>query len=394
MSDRKHLVLIGGGNSTAILAVLAKRANHRVTILTRSPEKWSGNVKFTNQDQKWLPEVQYHETVDMVTADHSVVADADIIFIAGAPIHCNEEILRKIKPWLSLSKQIHIGTICAYGGFNWLVDDIFRGYDVVPFGTQLIPWCCGTVEYGSHGIVYGAKDLLRIVTRFGKDETGIRPVMERILCQPTEDTSFMASLFWPNNLWLHPPILYGLFKDWDGESYYDVDALPKKIYAEMSEESGQVMETLDTELRHVVHCLSEMIQHDEFLKLNYSLEHNVKLNYGTQVGDGSTIQSTVMTCKAFGQHRIPYEPDPETVGRIRPIKNHKFFLTDLPYGLVPVKNIAILCGCDTPMMDDIIYWNQRINGKEYMVDGKLVGRDIGECIYHEKFKIEVAKLNE
>lgn len=82
------------------------------------------------------------------------------------------------------------------------------------------------------------------------------------------------------------------------------------------------------------------------------------------------------------------------VNQIRPIKNHKFFLTDLPYGLIPVKNIAILCGCDTPLMDNIIYWNQRINGKQYMVDGKLIGRDIDECIYHEKFKIDVARLNE
>ena len=30
------------------------------------------------------------------------------------------------------------------------------------------------------------------------------------------DTDFLASSLWPNNPSLHPPILYGLFKDWDG----------------------------------------------------------------------------------------------------------------------------------------------------------------------------------
>ena len=32
------------------------------------------------------------------------------------------------------------------------------------------------------------------------------------------DTDFLASSLWPNNPSLHPPILYGLFKDWDGDA--------------------------------------------------------------------------------------------------------------------------------------------------------------------------------
>ena len=42
------------------------------------------------------------------------------------------------------------------------------------FGTQLIPWCCGTVEYGKTALVIGAKRLLRIATEDGKDKDGVR----------------------------------------------------------------------------------------------------------------------------------------------------------------------------------------------------------------------------
>ena len=85
------------------------------------------------------------------------------------------------------------------------------------FGTQLIPWCCGTKVYGKTGAVFGAKRLLRIATESGTDADGVKPILAKILKMPfLTDTDFLASSLWPNNPSLHPPILYGLFEHWDG----------------------------------------------------------------------------------------------------------------------------------------------------------------------------------
>ena len=56
----------------------------------------------------------------------------------------------------------------------------------------------------------------------GADADGVKPILAKILKMPfLTDTDFIASTLWPNNPSLHPPILYGLFKDWDGKAPYD-----------------------------------------------------------------------------------------------------------------------------------------------------------------------------
>ena len=66
-----------------------------------------------------------------------------------------------------------------------------------------------------------------------------------------------------------------------------------------------------------------------------------------------------MTCVskniAFASHYLQYE---EVEGGLFPLVNHKFFITDLPYGLCTYKDIALSLGIATPTIDAIIYWNQ------------------------------------
>jgi hypothetical protein len=45
-------------------------------------------------------------------------------------------------------------------------------------------------------------------------------------------------------------------------------------------------------------------------------------------------------------------------------------------GLLVTRGIAELAGVPTPNMDDVINWCQERMGKEFLVDGKFVGKDI------------------
>ena len=45
-------------------------------------------------------------------------------------------------------------------------------------------------------------------------------------------------------------------------------------------------------------------------------------------------------------------------GGIVPTLKHKFFETDLPYGLCTFVDIARMIGVDTPLIDAMIRWNQ------------------------------------
>ena len=86
----------------------------------------------------------------------------------------------------------------------------------------------------------GAKRMLRIATETGTDPDGIKDLLRPILRQNLVDTDFLASTLWPNNPSLHPPILYGLFKNWDGKQGFDASTLPVAIYGEMTDASAKV----------------------------------------------------------------------------------------------------------------------------------------------------------
>ena len=174
------ITVVGGGNSTAIFAALAKTAGHDVAILTRRPEAWSTQLGFVNEDAGYLDgEESLEAEVDIITADPAAcIPQSDMIFIAGLPIHHNATVLAAIKPHMDMAKKVFVGTICAYGGFDWVAAKTLGAGAYVSFGTQLIPWCCGTKVYGKQGVVFGAKRLLRVATSSGNDEDGVKDVLK------------------------------------------------------------------------------------------------------------------------------------------------------------------------------------------------------------------------
>ena len=153
------------------------------------------DVGFVNDDLGWYPHAELRTSISLVTSDPAAcIPQSDLIFLAGLPIHHNPEVLRKIAPHMDMAKKVFVGSICAYGGFNWVAAEALGPGAYSLFGTQLIPWCCGTKVYGKTGAVFGAKRLLRIATESGTDADGVKPILAKILKMPfLTDTDFLAS---------------------------------------------------------------------------------------------------------------------------------------------------------------------------------------------------------
>jgi len=388
-----YITVVGGGNSTPIFAALAADAGHTVAILTRKPEAWSkDDIGFVNDDLGWYPHAELRTSIALVTSDPAkCIPQSELIFIAGLPIHHNPEVLRKIKPHMDMSKKVFVGSICAYGGFNWVAAEALGPGEYSLFGTQLIPWCCGTKEYGRTGAVFGAKRLLRVATEGGDDSDGVKPILAKILKMPfLTDTDFLASTLWPNNPSLHPPILYGLFKDWDGATPYDADSVPTRIYADMRTESAKNLVQMSDELVSIVEGLRKLLPKNKHLKNDFSMQHCVNENYKEQITCSYNAVTSVMTNKAFGKHNIPYT---QVEGGVVPTLQHKFFETDLPFGLCTFKDIALMLKLQTPLIDAMIRWNQKLINKVYLTDEGLVnGEHAAECILPSAFGLTAATL--
>lgn len=211
------ILVVGGGNSTPIFATLAKTAGHEVMILTRKPEAWSKNLGFVNEDKGYLDGVEKMECeVDLITSDASAcVPQADMIIIAGIPVHHNKAVLTDmIAPHVDREKKVIIASICCYGAFHLLVGEALGKGNYIISSTQLIPWCCGTKEYGKLGVVFGAKRMLRVVTESGEDEEGLVALFKGILrIDDMRVTDFLEATLHPNSEFPFAFLVFPLFLD-------------------------------------------------------------------------------------------------------------------------------------------------------------------------------------
>jgi hypothetical protein len=316
------------------------------------------------------------------------IPDADMVVLAGLPVHLYRDVLKIICPHIK-RKGILIGSLCAYGGFLWLVNEAMgeRASDVCIFGTQSIPWTCGTLTYGSRGVVFGAKRHLHIAFENESACTVCQDplkTLETLLCLPLcERTDFITCTLWPNNPLFHPTVLHGLFADWDMKTPYKVEDVPQKIYAEVTRKSADNMQKMDDELQEITKVVRKLFPDNRYLDMAKPLKDCLCFHYKELISDPTDLYTILRTNKAYAKHKITYKTVGE--GLIIPDVTHKFFTTDLPYGLIIYKDLALTLGVETPMMDTLIYWNQRMVSKEFMVDGKLTGKDIDEAVIPSKF---------
>lgn len=261
-------------------------------------------------------------------------------------------------------------------------------------GTQQIPWTCGTIEYGKTGVVFGKKTTLRVATEDGKDQHGVKKILGKLLQleDAVVDSDFLVSTMYPNNPSVHPPILYGLFKDWDGKTPFKKGSTeaPEYIYAEMTKESAECVRILSEEQCAIVDALRKEYPNNEFLQDNFEVIATMVVGYGDAVKDTSSVYQAYRTNTAYGKHKNPYV---QVEGGIIPNLDHKFFTTDLPYGLCTYKDIALMFGVNTPLLDKLIYWNQKLIKKDYLVDGRLSGKDCDECVLPSKYGLTKSTLH-
>src|SRR6185436_16149735 len=66
-------------------------------------------------------------------------------------------------------------------------------------------------------------------------------------------TSFLSMTLGNPGQFIHPGLMYGLFRDWDGEEY-DGDAIPR-FYRDTTEEQGELVAQLSVEATSVARAL-------------------------------------------------------------------------------------------------------------------------------------------
>jgi len=356
---------------------------HILTVFSDEAERWNKRMEETGK----FSVTRTHEddsksTVEakptLVTKDPAAaVPGSDVIFLP-LPAFAHEGYLKEIAPHVSPG-AIVVG-MPSYPGFLWLVREALgdRADGVKVVGTDTLPWAARLNEYGASAEILGTK---RQILMCGGDAETLEKVQACFgpLPKLMPGSGLTVDLAGPNPIG-HGAIMYGRWHDWDGVA---LDEAPL-LYHGVDTPSAQLMEAMSAEVLKARDAIAKA-RPDLALRDVKSIQDFLVASYPVQIQDPSTLQSCLRSNTAFNGLKHPMKKTDD--GKVVPDFGYRYFTEDLPMGLIPLRGIAQLAGVETPEIDKVILWMQEKTGKEFMTDGQLNGKDIGETRAPTRFGI-------
>ena len=368
------LTIVGAGNGGHVLAALAgSLPNVQVRMLTRRPEIFKSRTVSVER-----PGIMGGPTITgrlhAVSSDPAAVIPGSSLVIWCGPVVSTPSVFRNIAPVLkTCNPKPVVGVLFAQGCVHLLAKKEL-GVDTPFFALQNIPWLCRVLVPGEKASIVGNKVHTNAAVHrvdFDQLRRVLEPCFGGVKLRLLPD--FASIVLNPANQIIHPARYWAIFKDWDGKPIA-ADSIPW-LYRDFDEASAEALEGLDIELQKIKKGLLAVCPQLN-LDAVIPLGERILTQYRSQIADASSLRTIMATNQAYSMAKTPVRQVP---GGVVPAPEHRVVQDDIPHGLCVLKDIAAQLKIATPWMNYLIEWHQGLMGKEYLVDGNLTGRDMGEC---------------
>ena len=368
----KTITVVGGGNSAHVLIPLLKKTGLNVNLMTRKPKKWHNTVELEYIKPTGEHVASWRGTIDKISSEPSeVIPQADIIMLC-MPVSAYRKALHKIAPYIKTDKKVYVGTVYGQGGFNWMTDEIADKFGLdklVAFAIGLIPWICRTKEYGSKGIVYGAKPLNIAAVKPKKEFNYLNKILLSKIVEEwfghggfRQAEHFLSLTMSVDNQIIHTSRMYGLYLEYGG-TWQRLNDVPY-FYRDFSQVSADILAKLDADYSLIREALKEKYPARDYTwMMDYISQDNI-----TNENDNKTVMETFKNSATLGAIRTPVIHDGEKWELNR---KHRFFYDDVFYGLCIAKWFAQRLDIKTEHVDTVLGWAQDYLGEEIIKSGKL-----------------------
>jgi len=380
------VTLVAAGNSGHVCAALFEentKGRVRTQLLTSKPQVWKGatpRVRFPTG------EVQVGQLYKVSDDPAELIPQSDIVLWTG-PVNHTKETFEKIKPYLDTRKTV-VGMIFAQGLVHVLAQRIF-GPDVRFFALRNIPWLCRATKHGEEAVIVGGKTSIDVIT-MNLEKDFIKKELEPLFVvqktgkwEPVIELlpDFCPVVFNPANQIIHPAAYWGLFRNWHGAPMAAWEDTKEWLYRGMDEVAGQVLEVLDEELQQLKNAYYKATGAEGCTHV-IPLRDRLLKQYGDQIEDKTSMARMIATNKAYAMAKTPVI---RTELGVMPDPNHRVVTDDIGWGLCALVSIAErleVAGFKTPTstMRMLIEWHEKMMSKEFLVNGRLAGRDCAELV--------------
>lgn len=357
-----NICIIGAGNiGTYLAAYISMKEENKVWVHTSKPEAFKDVLTLVEEEKNLRHNVKLHS---ITSSYEEAVKDADYILITH-PSFMVEKTLKNIASYVK--KGAVIGVIPGFGGKEYLIDELLEK-GCIFFGSQRVPSIIRLEKYGECVLLKQKNEFMKLRVIPSEHSNEVCEAMTNFIdipCLPLNN--YLAITLSPSNPTMHPSRLYELFNDYiDGEKVYSRNPY---FYEEWSTVASQTLLDLDDELTAIFDSLNE---NNDFVE-----EDMEKINKRFGISTAEELSEKINTASGF---RGITSPMVEVVGGFIPDKNSRYFIEDIQFGLCIIKAFAELCNVETPTVDKVVEWGQKLVGKEYLVNGKLCGRNKNELL--------------
>lgn len=359
------ICVVGGGNiGTAMCSYIKKNINCNLVLKTSKPQKWNGVIEYVDKESK----KSYESKIDYITNNAKEAFDKTDLILITLPSFLIKGIVEEMTPYLK--EGCIIGVIPGSGGCEFYFKDLINK-GIIFFGMDRVP-CVSRIE------VYGRKV---VASKKGKTRAAVIPKKEtKKVCQVLSNIfgmevaplkNYLTVTFTPSNQIVHTARLFSMFKDATDKTNFDSQIL---FYGEWDDDASEIMLKCDRELHEI--C-------DAFKKLDLTEVIPLLKHYEVDTIHGLTQKiKSIKSMNAILSPLIVYN------NYYRIDLNSRYFIEDFPYGLCIIKGFAVITKVNTPYIDNILKWYEKLNKKKYFVEGEFKGKDLENSAIPQNFGIK------
>lgn len=380
MDQPTRILICGGGNGAHTLAATAATLNNLevnvITLFSDEAKRWSDKLG----DDKILIDVTYndgkrgelHGKPRLITNDPAeAMKGVDAVFFV-VPAFAHQQYFDAISNYIQ-PNTIIIG-MPGQAGFEFQALKSFKNVveNCAIISMESLPWACRILDFAKKVQILGFKDVLGVSLIPGKGQYKLPPLefAQRIMgrkpqLKPTQN--YLAVNLMAKSI-IHPPVLYGKWRNWDGNPIPEAPLFYQGVDDEQAEFLSKVSDEVVATAKEINRQRSDLDMSEVIHIYDW-----YKLYYHEQISDDSSLKACMRTNKAYNGLTHPMK---QVDGGLMPDFKYRYTSEDIPFGLVVMKGIAECTGVETPTMDAVIAWAQEKLGKEYVVGSKLTGKDV------------------
>lgn len=330
------ITIVGGGNLGTLMACALAYRGSEVIIHTSRPEKFSKELETFTRDGQLL----YKGTIKKATSDwKEAIEEAELIWITLPP-QTFFEAANNIEPYVKKEQMIGIvpGAGAAEFAFRPLLE---KGIKF--FGLARVPSIARLKEYGKSVYMLGAAPELLIGSIPAKNAKEICEAIQHLFqinCRPVPN--YLNVAFTPSNPVLHTSRIYAMFKDYLPGNHYPQNEL---FYEEWTIDGAEVLLNCSDELQQLCKAIPMDMRYVESMQSRHNIRTPEEL-----AAKISSLDRLKGLYSPVVRDEIGYVPD----------FNSRCFVSDFPFGIKIMIEVARLFQVATPTMDMIWKWYERV----------------------------------